>query len=169
MAARVPGVLGSFVYVDAATDAIRSLRKAGHQDLTVYTAAPNHEVEEALEEKVSAVRLFTLIGGLAGCTAGFAMAIWMARDWPLLVGGKPFDAVPAYVVIGFELTILTGSLMTVLGMIVLPMFKNTKGRMYDPAFSDDKIGIFVPCPPDQYTRVQKLLADAGAAEVTHAA
>ena len=44
----VPGVLGSFIHIDAAIDAIRTLRHAGHQDLTVYSAAPNHEIEEAM-------------------------------------------------------------------------------------------------------------------------
>ena len=42
------------------------------------TAAPNHEIEEALEHPVSPVRLFTLIGGLTGCAAGFGMTIWMS-------------------------------------------------------------------------------------------
>ena len=91
MAATPTGVLGAFVHIDAATDAIRALRARGHRDLTVYSAAPNHEIEEALEHKVSPVRLFTLIGGLTGCAAGFGMQIWMARDWPVLVGGKPFQ------------------------------------------------------------------------------
>ena len=45
----MPGVLASFVHVDAAADAIRALRARGHRDLVVYTASPNHEIEEALE------------------------------------------------------------------------------------------------------------------------
>ena len=52
----VPGVLGSFVHIDGAVDAIRGLRARGHRDLTVYTAAPNHEIEEALEHSVSLSR-----------------------------------------------------------------------------------------------------------------
>ena len=55
---------------------------------------------------MSPVRLFTLIGGLTGCAAGFGMTIWMSHDWPLVVGGKPIGAIPPYVVIAFELTIL---------------------------------------------------------------
>ena len=66
---RLPGLLASFKHVDAAADAVRALRARGHRDLTVYTASPNHEIEEALEHRVSPVRLFTLIGGLTGCAA----------------------------------------------------------------------------------------------------
>ncbi|MFZ5624424.1 MAG: DUF3341 domain-containing protein [Gemmatimonadota bacterium] len=167
MAATVPGVLGSFFHVDAACDAIRELRALGHTDITVYSAAPNHEIEEALDQKVSPVRLFTLLGGLIGCTGGFTMAIWMARDWPLLVGGKPFDAVPAYVVIGFELTILLGALSTVAGVILLSARKRTKGFLYDPSFSNDHIGIFVPCPPVKQDTVRQLFTAVGAVEVRH--
>lgn len=170
MAANPTGVLGAFVHIDAATDAIRALRARGHRDLTVYSAAPNHEIEEALEHKVSPVRLFTLIGGLTGCAAGFGMQIWMARDWPVLVGGKPFDAIPPMVIIGFELTILLGALSTVLGVVLLSIFlRRSKGKVpFDPRFTDDQIGIFVPCTPDQYAAAGRTMREAGAVEVRNA-
>ncbi len=162
----VPGVLASFVHVDAATEAITGLKAQGFRDLTVYTAAPNHEIEDALNEPVSWVRLFTLIGGLTGVTSGFAMTIWMSRDWPLLVGGKPIAAIPPYVVLAFELTILYGALSTVAGMLILAVAKSLKGRPYHPSFSDDRIGIFVPCAPEQTNAVRSLLTKAGSEEVS---
>ena len=166
----VPGVLASFVHVDAAVDAITGLKSKGFRDLTVYTAAPNHEIDAALDHPVSWVRMFTLIGGLTGVTAGFAMTIWMSNDWPLLVGGKPIGTPVPYVAIAFELTVLYASLCTVAGMIILSLLRSLKGRPYHPSFSDDRIGIFVPCAPDQAPAVRELLARAGSEEVTvHAA
>jgi hypothetical protein len=114
------------------------------------------------------VRLFTLVGGLTGCTAGFAMAIWMNLDWPLLVGGKPMASVPAFVVLGFELTVLIGALSSVLGVVLLALLLRNKGAAYDPRFSDDRIGIFVPAAGDQARAVEELVRTAGAVEVTHA-
>ena len=166
MARQVSGVLGQFVHVDAACDAIRDLKQQGHRDITVYSAAPNHEIEEAIGDRISPVRLWTLIGGLTGCVSGFAMTIWMSRDWPLLVGGKPIAAIPPYVVIGFELTILFGSLATVLGIIVLSAMKSLRGRAYHPTFSDDRIGIFVPCGYDHAPHVEKLMQQHGSVEVS---
>jgi hypothetical protein len=162
----VPGVLGSFVHVDGAADAIRELKGGGFADLTVYTAAPVHEIEEAIGDPISGVRLFTLVGGVLGCSAGFALALWMSRDWPLLVGGKPIATVTPYVVIGFELTILTASLLSVIGIIVLSARKSLKGRPYAPAFSDDQIGIFVPCGADRAAGVEDTLRRHGAVEVS---
>jgi hypothetical protein len=167
--ARVPGLLASFLHVDAAVDAIRAIRALGIRDLTVYTAAPNHEIEEALGQRVSPVRLFTLIGGLSGCTAGFAMTIWMSYDWPVLIGGKPIASIPPYVVIAFELTILLGALSTVAAVALFSVLMGKRGVAYDPRFSDDQIGIFVPAPPDQAGRVEQLLRSAGAVEVRHEA
>jgi hypothetical protein len=166
MATSVPGVLGSFEHIDGACDAIRELKATGFKDLTVYTAAANHEIEAAIGDPVSPVRLFTLIGGLTGTAAGFGVAIWMSRDWPLLTGGKPIGAIPPFVVIGFELTILIGSLVTVAGIIILSMMKSLKGRPYSPRFSDDRIGVFVPCRGEQAASVEKLLTMHGSVEVS---
>jgi hypothetical protein len=166
-ARRMPGILASFVHIDAAVDAIRGLRAMGHRNLVVYSPAPNHELEEALNHRVSPVRLFTLIGGLTGCAAGFAMTIWMSYDWPVLVGGKPIASIPPYVVIGFELTILLGALSTVAAVGLFSVLMGKRGIAYDPRFSDDQIGIFVPASSDQVEPVENLLRTAGAVEVRH--
>ena len=164
-ARRAPGILASFIHVDAAVDAIRALRARGHRNLVVYSAAPYHEIEEALDQSVSPVRLFTLIGGLTGCAAGFGMTIWMSLDWPLVVGGKTIASIPPYVVIAFELTILLGALSTVTAVAVLSLLQGKRGVAYDPKYSDDQIGIFVPGGADQQTAVEQLLRTAGAVEV----
>lgn len=162
----VPGILARFVHVDGACDAIRELKTAGHSDMTVYSAAPNHEIDEAIDAPVSAVRWYTLVGGLIGVSSGFGMTIWMSRDWPLLVAGKSIAAVPAYVAIAFELMVLFGSLIAITGLIILGTKKSLKGRPYDPSFSDDRIGIFVPCGADQAGTVEATLKKHGAEEVT---
>ncbi|HEY8256758.1 MAG TPA: DUF3341 domain-containing protein [Gemmatimonadales bacterium] len=164
---KVAGVLASFIHVDAAADAVTALKARGHKNFVVYMAAPSHEIEEALDQRVSPVRLFTLIGGLTGCAAGFGMTIWMSYDWPTLVGGKPIASIPPYVVIGFELTILLGALSTVAAVALFSVLMGKRGIAYDPKFSDDQIGIFVPASPDQIAPTEQLLKAAGAVEVRH--
>lgn len=167
MASPVPGVLAAFDHIDGALDAIQALKLAGHTDFTVYSAAPNHEIEEAIGHPVSSVRLFTLIGALTGCAAGYAMTTWMSYDWPMLVGGKPIASIPPYVVIMFELTILIGALSTVAGVIILSLRRSLKGRPFHPRFSDDQVGIFAPCRADQAQVVSRVFTTNGAVEVTH--
>ena len=70
--------------------------------LEIYSPAPFPEVDDALDEKPSRVRLFTLIGGLLGVVTGYALTIWMANDWPIMVGGKPFSSVAPYTIIALR-------------------------------------------------------------------
>jgi hypothetical protein len=91
----------------------------------------------------------------------------MSYDWPLVVGGKPVGSIPPYVVIAFELTILLGALSTVAAVALFSVLMGKRGAPYDPQFSDDRIGIFVPAAPDQARKLEQMLRTAGAAEVRH--
>jgi molybdopterin-containing oxidoreductase family membrane subunit len=165
-----PGVLGVFEHLDSTVGAIRQLKAGGHRDMTVYSPIPRHELEEALDQRVSPVRMFTLIGGIAGCTAGAWITLWMSYDWPVVVGGKPVGSVPPYVVIMFEMTILFGALSTLLGIAFNAlMAARRRGTIaYDPRFSNDRFGIFVPCGADRAPGVEAVLSGSGAEEVRRA-
>jgi hypothetical protein len=159
-----PGVLAAFQHVDAAARAIRELKSLGYADFTVYAPVPNYELLQAVGHKVSPVRVWTLIGGVTGCLSGYAMTMWMSYDYPIVVGGKPLGSIPPYIVIMFELTILLGALSTIAGLIYHSI-RTHRAAAYDPRFTDDLIGIFVPAPPERWTAVEQLLRQAGATEV----
>ena len=55
-------------------------------------------------------------------------------------------------VIAFELTILLGALSTVAAVALFSVLLGKRGMAYDPRFSDDQIGIFVPAGADQARR-----------------
>jgi molybdopterin-containing oxidoreductase family membrane subunit len=95
------------------------------------------------------------------------MTLWMSHDWPVVVGGKPIGSIPPYVVIAFELTILLGSLATVTAVALFSVLMEKRGAPYDPRFTDDRIGIFVPAAQDLARQVEQLLRKAGAEEVRH--
>jgi hypothetical protein len=162
-----PGVLGVFSHLDTTLEAIKKLRAGGYRDFTVYSPIPRHEIEDALAQPISPVRMFTLIGGVAGCSIGAWLTLWMSEDWPVQVGGKPIGSIPPYVVIMFEMTILFGALTTVLGIILNALYaKRRSGTiMYDPRFTNDRFGIFVPAGSDKAPSVESLLREAGAEEV----
>jgi molybdopterin-containing oxidoreductase family membrane subunit len=93
----------------------------------------------------------------------------MSYDWPTLVGGKTIASIPPYVVIAFELTILLGALITVAAVAFFSVVLGKRGVPYDPKFSDDRIGIFVPAGRDLAGQVEQLMRNAGAEEVRHEA
>ena len=90
----------------------------------------------------------------------------MSYDYPTIVGGKPLGSVLPYVIIMFELTILFGALSTLVGLAFHTIRSNQKAP-YDGRFSDDHIGVFVPCSSDRHGAVEQLLKSAGAVEVKH--
>jgi hypothetical protein len=160
------GVLGAFREIDATCDAITELRKKNFSDITVFTPTPRHEFEHALEPPPSKVRVFTLVGGLAGLTFGYWIPIWISDYWPIVVGGKPVASWVPYTIIGFELMVLIGSLSTVFGMFALsriPRLTMTVG--YDERFSHGDYGIWVVAGPDRATEAADLLRRNGATEV----
>jgi Alternative complex III, ActD subunit len=163
----MPTLLGVFDRPDQIAAAARRLRDRGYDDLETYSPAPFHEVDDAVIEKPSRVRLFTLIGGLAGVVTGYALTLWMANNWPIMVGGKPFSSVTPFTIIAFELTILFGVLMTVLGVFVfgkLPKFKLDPG--YSPRFSAEEFGLVVRCKERDVAEIDGLLRAHRATEVS---
>ena len=166
-----PGVVGIFSYVDVTVEALRRLREAGWPAVRVFLPVPRHEILEEVEgRRISPVRIFSLAGGITGTIAGFSLAAYcgvqMHSFQSLLVGGKPAIAIPAYVIIGFELTVLIGAISTLVGFLLnsgLPNWERAPG--YDAKFSDDRFGIFVPCEAPRSEEVKRLLSAAGAEEV----
>ena len=160
------GVVGVFDDASAAVAAIGELKRRRWGDLTVYTPAPDHNVEHAIEAGPSVVRRYTLIGGLAGMTWGYWIAIWISRYWPLVVGGKAIASWIPYTIISFEMAVLIGGLSTVAGLFIasgLPRITTTVG--YDPRFSGSDYGIWVACSAERAPDVETAMRKAGAVEV----
>lgn len=163
----MPRILGIFDRPDKTAAAIEQIRGRGYTDILTYAPAPFTEVEDAVDPKPSRVRLYTLIGGLAGVCTGYAMTIWMANNWQLVIGGKPFSSIPPYTIIAFELTILFGGLMTALGLFVTgKLVRITKDDVYHPRFSAEDFGVVVRCQSRDVAELEVLLHAHGATEVT---
>ncbi|HZZ85942.1 MAG TPA: DUF3341 domain-containing protein [Anaeromyxobacteraceae bacterium] len=113
-------VLAEFAGPDALFAAARQVRAAGHTALDAHMPYPVHGADEALGLKRSRVPLIALVGGLAGVVTAYLMAWWMnAVDYRINVAGRPFNALPAFVPIMFELGVLFASLAIFVGAILL--------------------------------------------------
>src|SRR5438105_820264 len=135
------GVLGAFRELDATVSAIEALKKRNVGIIRVYTPTPRHELEEAIVAPPSPVRRFTLIGGLAGVTFGYWIAIWTSDYWPLVVGGKPIASWVPYTIFGFEVMVLIGGLSTVVGLLIAARVPRLTMQVgYDPRFSHGDYG-----------------------------
>jgi hypothetical protein len=94
-------------------DAARECRARGIPILDVVTPFPIHGLDEVLGIRPSRLPWVTLTGGAVGMALGLGFQYWSsAVNWPLNIGGKPFDSLPAFVPVGFEMTILLAGLAT---------------------------------------------------------
>ena len=158
-------IVGVFSFMDDAIKAVRTAKEM-KLDYRVYSPTLRHEIEEETMPEKSHVRRFTLVGGMVGCTFGFALAILCSLDWPLRVSAKDIVSPPGFFVIGYECTILFGALATLLALMHycrLPDILRKVG--YDPRFTYDKFGVVVGCDTEQVDEVRQKLLDAGAEEV----
>jgi ActD protein len=161
---RETGALGVFEYLDDAMDAVKKLKAQGFS-VQAMTPTYFHELEHVVDDKRSPTRWVTLAGALLGCAGGFALCIWTSLDWPIITGGKEIVSLPPFVVIGFECTILIGSLFNLAALLLwtgLPKFVEQEG--YDRRFSEDRIGLWVATVPDKARQAADLMRAAGAEE-----
>jgi len=165
----MPSLVGIYDAPGDVAEAAKRLKGRGYEDLEIYAPAAFPELDDAIDPRPSRVRYFTLIGGLLGVVSGYALAIWTSYDWPVMIGGKPFAAIPTYTIIGFELTILFGGLATLLGLLVVGRLPyGTFGKhdhAYSPRFSAEEIGLVVACKDRDVAEVDALLRAHHAKEV----
>jgi hypothetical protein len=160
------GVMGVYYFVDDAAHTVTAVKQAGFRGLSVFSPVPHHEIEHALDEGPSLVRWVTATGGTLGITGGFALCIYAGLSYPLVVGGKELVSLPPFVVIGYESMILLAGLSNLIAMLALGRLPQVRSTApYDPRFTEDKIGIWVPCDGEDARKVEALMRSNGAEEV----
>jgi molybdopterin-containing oxidoreductase family membrane subunit len=98
------------------------------------------------------------------------MQIWMSWEWPIKIAGKAYASIPPYVIIGFELTILFGGILTLIGLLLVGrLYPRPLDRGYSPRFSAEEFGVVVRCDERDVAEVESLMRGHNAKEVTLAA
>jgi hypothetical protein len=159
-------VTGFFLDEEACLRGIAAVRQASLQRPRVFSPFPSEHLPEALGLGRSPVRVWILLGGIAGCLSGFWLTIGLSLAYPHRTGGMPIVSIPPFVIIAFELTILFGALSGLVGFLVhtgFPRLEPLPG--YDPQFSDDRFGVMVECGGADASRIETALRQAGAMEV----
>jgi hypothetical protein len=125
------GTLFEFASPEEIVAAATALRGLGFTRLEAYTPYAVPELEERLSIRRSRIPRTVLAAATFGCALAFAI-IWFtnASDYPLNVGGRPLDSVPADVPIMFETTVLFGSLTAFL----LVLLASGLPRLHHPVF-----------------------------------
>tara|TARA_A100001015_G_scaffold271376_1_gene324896 strand:+ start:615 stop:1142 length:528 start_codon:yes stop_codon:yes gene_type:complete len=109
------------------------VRDSGYTKFDTYSPFPIHGIDKAMGIPPSVVPILSFIGCIIGLVSAFALQIWTnGIDYKIALSGKPFAAIPAFIPVAFELTILFTAFFTVFGMFGLnqlptwnrPIFNN---------------------------------------------
>jgi hypothetical protein len=143
----------------------RALREA-QQGYEAYSPIADEETlrEMRPHSTQDPVRLWTLLGGIfGGVVVAFCMVIWMSKDWPLVVGGKPITSWPPFICICFEMTVLYASFACTGAFFIRGRLPHlTLAAAYRPEFAVDRFGLFVPCTEAETAHWRRVLIASGA-------
>jgi hypothetical protein len=129
------GLMAEFDGPEALLGAARHAYEEGYRRMDAYTPFPVDGLAEAIGFRKTWIPLIVLIGGIVGCVGGFYLQYWISViDYPINVGGRPFNSWPSFIPVTFELTILLAALSAVLGLLVL----NGLPMPYHPVFNVDR-------------------------------
>lgn len=126
------GIMAEFEGPNELVHAARRTYEAGYRRINGYSPYPIEELWEAIGFTHTSLPLIVFIGGLLGGIGGFLMQYWIeVINYPINVGGKPYNSWPAFIPITFECTVLAAAFSAVLGML----FLNKLPQPYHPVFN----------------------------------
>ena len=117
---KVYGLVAEFESAEAIMEAAEKVRVAGYRNTDAYTPFPVHGLSDAIGFHDTRLPWMIFIGGLSGCFLGYTLEWYTSViDYPLNVGGKPLNSLPAFFPVMYESTILLSALTAVFGMLAL--------------------------------------------------
>jgi hypothetical protein len=149
--------------------AVKKVRNSGYKLHDVYTPFAVHGLDQAMGLKETDLHIAGFIYGICGTSTAVGFISWIfTSDWPIIYGGKPHFALPAWVPITFELTVLFAAVgMTLTFCYLNQIMFGVKKHVFHPRQSDDlfvmAIEINDKTPQDE---VVKFLKSTGAVETS---
>lgn len=161
-------VLAAFESEETLLAGLRSCRENGLDVLDVRTPYPVHGIDELAGVPPSRLPAVCLTGGIVGLALALWFQYWTSSvDWPIDVGGKPWNSLPAFAPVAFEMTVLLAGLSTVAGIILGARLRPGKqADLGDLRVTDDRLVMLVARRDAALTRagVESVLRAAGAVE-----
>jgi mono/diheme cytochrome c family protein len=133
-------LVGVFEQDEDVVAAAEAAREHGLHIADVYTPYAVHGLDRALGLRPSRLSGACLLFGQLGVGVALWLQFWTsAVDWPLNVGGRPWNSLPAFVPVTFELMVLCAGLGVVAAFLAVSRLYPGKGtRLSYPGVTDNR-------------------------------
>lgn len=126
------GMLAGFAGPEDLLHAAGTARDKGYVALDAFTPYPVDGLPGLLGARKSRIPVWAFIGGAAGGIGIIGLQLYSTTiNYPINVGGRPLAAMTAFLVPGFECTVLGASLVAFFGMLI----GNRLPTYYHPVFN----------------------------------
>jgi hypothetical protein len=117
----------------------------------IYSPYPMHGAAHALGLARSRMPRAAFVFGSLGLGLAFWFQFWVSsQDWPLNVGGRPWNSLPAFVPVAFEVMVLAAGLgMVLTWLLVCRLYPGKKAVLPSPRVTDDRFVLKVREPSTQ--------------------
>jgi hypothetical protein len=138
-------VLGDFATEEDILGVTRAARERGLKIVDIYAPYAVHGLGEAMGLEPSRLPWVCFALGLFGAAFKVWFEFWTtARNWPLNVGGKPWDSLPAFVPVTFEVMVLLAGVSTVIAfLLVARLAPGKKGKLSCSRTTDDQFCLVI--------------------------
>lgn len=114
---KIFGITALFNNPDAIISAARKVADSGFTKWDVNSPYPLHGIDKAMKMKPSTLGFVTLVFGLTGVAVALFFMWWtMSVDYPMVIGGKPYFSLPAFIPVTFEVTVIMATVSSVVAM-----------------------------------------------------
>lgn len=161
-------VVACFDEEDVLFKAVKQVRKAGYKLHDIYTPMPIHGLDTAMGLRDTSLHTAGFVYGITGTTIALSSISWIfTKDWPLNIGGKPHLAIPAWIPITFEFTVLCAAVGMVLTFCYLcQLAPFVKKHHFHLRATDDKFVMVIECTDKtNESEVSNFLTGVGGTEV----
>jgi len=136
-------LIGIFENEDAILEVTEAARTRGLKIVDVFAPYAVHGLDKAMGLERSRLPWVCFLLGLTGAALKVWFEYWTtASDWPINVGGKPWNSLPAFVPITFEVMVLFAGLSTVLAFFGMSrLWPGRKPALLDPRVTNDRFAL----------------------------
>jgi hypothetical protein len=162
-------IQGIFEHEEDLRRAAEAVHREGWSIVDIYTPYPVHGTDRVLRLPRSRLPRAAFIFGVLGLALAFWFQFWAsAWDWPLNVGGRPWNSLPAFVPVAFETMVLSGGLgMVLTWLLVSRLYPGKKAVLPSPKVTDDcfVLEVHEPRPQADPEAVRRVLRECNASSL----